>query len=148
VCVGHNIFVGPLEACALGAGSFARTIHIWRRDYPESSCKWVAWGGDPRNLVLHYKDGESLGTIGVPLDDIAAFFAGNDSVLVHCMAGQTRSATIAVLGKLVRGASLRDAVGDVVSEVWLGRRLAANIVHTPLRDILLWAKKTGRLGRP
>jgi len=138
--VGHNIFVGPREACSAG---FDRVVHLWRDDYPANSCAFAPHGADDRNLVLHYRDGESLETIGVPLDQIAAFFSNGDRTLVHCAAGQTRSPTIALIGKLVRGSGLRDGVGDIVSQIWFGRGLTVNLVHKPLQEILRWASARG-----
>ena len=100
--VGHNIFISHRDACDHWQDK-EHVIHIWRDDMPGgNSCNAIN-AGDARGLVINYKDGESLLNADVNMGRIADFFRGTDPILVHCTVGQTRSPTIAVIGKVVRG---------------------------------------------
>jgi protein-tyrosine phosphatase len=94
---------------------------------------------DDRNLILHYRDGESLTEEMIKAS--VSFLSGTRQTLVHCAAGQTRSPTLAMLGKLIRGANVSQAIGDIVSRIWEKQKIPPNIVHTPLKDILLWSDR-------
>lgn len=138
--VGHNIFVSHRDACDYWQDK-ERVIHIWRDDMPGgNSCNAIN-SGNAAGLVINYKDGESLLKADVSIEKIADFFKGADPLLVHCTVGQTRSPTIAIIGKVVRGASPYTAIADIVRATWETRRIVANLCITPLQDIFLWAEQ-------
>ena len=132
--VGHNLFISHKDACGTGF-PLEQTLHIWRDDMPNNACDMVK-RGQSFGLVINYKDGESLANIDIPYWKIDDFLSGNEPRLIHCTAGQTRSPTIAILGKLIRGATLSQAVGDVVEANWKLRDVACNLCLTPLQEIL------------
>ncbi len=146
VPVAHNLYVGAAPGCDDIHSHFEKVLHIWRDDHYSNSCKFVkerlALGSvveDSRNLVLNYRDGESL-TEGM-IETAASFLKGTKETLIHCAVGQTRSPTLAVLGKLVRGANISQAIGDVAWRIWEKRKVPVNIVYIPLKDILTWSDK-------
>jgi len=133
--IGNGIIVGHMDKC--GASEALRTLHIWRGDMPHYSCSCIKSGCAPHgDLFVCYKDGESLQTLDMPLEKVEAFFNGNDRVYVHCAVGQTRSPTLALIGKVVRGASIYDAIGDVYDALWTQRGIVANLCLTPMKELL------------
>ena len=137
VDVGHNIFLSHRDACSSWVRG--KTIHIWRDDMPNSNSCVAVQTGRANGLVINYKDGESLLNADVSIEKIADFFRGNDPILVHCTVGQTRSPTIAIIGKIVRGCSPYVAIADIVQATWEKRGIVANLCITPLKDIFIWA---------
>ena len=136
--VGNNLYISHKDACGMYDFPLAQTLHIWRDDMPNNACDMVK-RGQSSGLVINYKDGESLANIDVPFSEIADFLSGHEPRLIHCTAGQTRSPTIAIVGKILRGVSISQAVGDVVEANWKLRGVACNLCLTPLQEILHWA---------
>lgn len=140
VDVGHNIFISHRDACDHWHLK-EHIIHIWRDDMPGgNSCNAIN-SGSARGLVINYKDGETLLNADVSMEIIADFFRGNYPTLVHCTVGQTRSPTVAIVGKIVRGADPYTAIADIIKATWETRRFVANLCITPLKDIFLWAEE-------
>lgn len=138
--VGHNIFVSHRDACSQWEFK-ERIIHIWRDDMPSGNSCDAINTGSARGLIINYKDGESLHKADMSIERIADFFRGNDPVLVHCTVGQTRSPTVAIIGKIVRGVSPYQAITDIVRATWERRRIVVNLCTSPLQDIFLWAEQ-------
>lgn len=142
VDIGHNIAISHRDYCPHWPG---RTIHIWRSDMPENSCEFVSLQQfvlyPDRHLTVHYKDGESLLAMNVSIDEIAQFSRGEKPLLIHCTVGQTRSPTLALIAKVVRGVSVYQAMADIMRANWETRAVISNFCLTPLRDILMWAER-------
>ena len=143
--VGHNIIISHRDFCPhwerMNRG---KTIHIWRSDMPDNSCQFVALnkiGVNPtRHLIIDYKDGESLSKANVTIQTIADFSTGTEPLLIHCTVGQTRSPTIALIAKVVRGCSIYQALGDVMKANFETRAVVSNFCLTPITEILEWAE--------
>lgn len=140
--VGQGIYISHRDAC--GKFLVDRILHIWRDDMPDNSCEDVAVGR-ATGMILNYRDGESLVKSNINLDHVASFFEKPGIVLVHCTVGQTRSPTIALVGKVVRGVSVYDAIADITRANWVARQVVCNWCITPLKEILGWAE--GRIER-
>ena len=167
VNVGHGIHVGHRDACDAGAGEHMPTLHIWRKDmHPGSSCRIcqnVMAGERPLRkggCILEYQDGDSfhaaliLGAVHTHFDQQATFnylydwfTLGhcNDAVLVHCTVGQTRGPTLAFFGKLARGATLAEAMGDVFSATYQSRGITVNWCLNPVSEIVVYFSRRGLL---
>ena len=105
-----------------------------------NSCDAIS-SGNAEGLIINYKDGESLLNADVSIERIADFFKGTDPLLVHCTVGQTRSPTIAIIGKVVRGENPYTAIANITKATWETRRIVVNLCITPLKDIFLWAER-------
>ena len=140
VPIGHEIIISHRDFCPYWKG---KTIHIWRDDMANNSCKFVSEGRDGGNsdlhLIINYKDGESLFNANVTIDEIASFARISESLLIHCTVGQTRSPTIALIAKIARGASPYQALGDIMKANWDMRGIVSNFCLTPVKEILEWA---------
>lgn len=145
VNVGHGIYVGHCETCNAGAGSTKRVLHIHRNDHPNSGCQITRDLYDTSKSVvpipacdmeLEYKDGESITNANRTWEEIENFFRNDNDCLVHCAVGQTRSPTIALIGKCVRGANVYEAVSDILGAIYRERGIVWNICLTPMKEIL------------
>jgi len=139
VDVGRNLFVSHKDVCDTRASEFDRILHIWRDDHPGYSCEAVVAGNAP-GMTLDYKDGTSLTEANHTILEIAEFLSGEDKVLVHCAVGQTRSPTIALIGKVARGDGLWPSIADIFGASWEGREIAWNFCLTPMKEIFKWAE--------
>ena len=139
IIISHRNFCPHWERVARG-----KTIHIWRSDMDDNSCEFVASGSigyiPTQHLVVNYKDGESLTKMNVSIEDIAQFSMGADPLLIHCTVGQTRSPTIAIIAKVVRGVSVYQALGEILKANWETRAVVSNFCLTPITEILEWAE--------
>lgn len=140
------LHIGDRECCQLLVDKYDYVIHIWRDDMPQHDCSAKNRVGD---FSLHYVDGKGLSE-GL-LTDIASAVQKNAvsvtrrssaKILVHCIAGVTRSPTIAlfVLSVVERRHPLL-LIGEVYFEHWLQSEITANICRTPLQDIVAWWEK-------
>ena len=141
VDIGHNLFLSHRDRCGIVI-LLEQTLHIHRNDMPNNSCHMIATGMD-RGLVVEYKDGESLYNASISMDTIAGFLTGNEPRLIHCTVGQTRSPTIAIIGKLMRGATFEEAIGDIMAKTWIARGIVTNLCLNPLADNFEWAESRG-----
>lgn len=143
VPIGHNIYISHRDFCPRWPSS--RIIHIWRNDMPENSCEYVhtrisgVWL-PTKGVIVDYKDGESLANASISIEEIATFCAGGEELLIHCTVGQTRSPTLAIIAKVVRGATPFDAARDVLQANWQYRKIVSNLCLTPLKEIFEWAE--------
>lgn len=140
--VGHNLYISHKDACDSHWTAFPKILHIWRDDIPSYSCNQIR-GARHRGLGLHYRDGESFDNANHSIDEIADFLHGDLMTLVHCTAGQTRSPTVAIIGKIVRGCSVNQAISDIMKANWEQRRVVCNFCVTPMKEIFEWAEKKG-----
>ena len=147
--IGQNIIISHKDFCPHWERvDRGKIIHIWRNDMPHHSCEFVdagkvGWFPD-RHLIIDYKDGESLSNANVTIQMIADFSIGTEPLLIHCTAGQTRSPTIALIAKIVRGCSVYQALGDVMKANWETRAVVSNFCLTPIAEILTWAEERQR----
>ena len=149
IAIGQNILIAHRDFCPQWTG---KTLHIWRDDLPDASysCQFVqarrAAGQsllpsvNPQHLLVHYKDGESLTTMNVSIEDIAQFSTGTHSLLIHCTVGQTRAPTLALIAKIVRGVSVYHALADIMQANWETRGVVSNFCLTPVAEIFAWAE--------
>lgn len=135
VYVGDGIYTGHRMIC--DEGNPKRTLHIWRNDHPQQSCH-VSQGLEMKDgdMLLEYKDGEPIANADKTFDEIEAFFRIPGEVFVHCAVGQTRSPTIALIGKCVRGRGVYEAVSDILGSQHRARGIVWNMCLTPMQEIL------------
>ena len=137
--VSDHIWVGHKDVCDQGQYPPSRRIHIWRSDHPTYSCQYVVDNAvvDDCNLKLHYRDGEPLSSIDIPLEDIREFIREDGSILIHCMAGQTRSPMMAAFALCCMGGDPYQAIATVLKATWEGYGVPFNVCLTPMQDLLV-----------
>ena len=115
--------VGDLTSC----GTMADIgIHIYRSDFAPR-CDGL--NRYKESLSFDYKDGEAFTPAMFSELDRCADRIRNAqlTVLVHCHAGVTRSASVAAyLLSRVEGLDIFDAISEVSKAIWRDRKLAAN----------------------
>lgn len=142
--VAPNIFVGNRTACDIYRTNFNKVVHIWRNDHEpviDHQCYTVRMGNVPaKDLAICYADGRSLVTQSQPalpaIEEYLAKVLPSETLLIHCMAGQTRSNTIALVVLLQRGVPLGVALELIIVRQWSHRKIMPNLCITPLEDIL------------
>ena len=138
--VGHDIYVGNHQCCDEGHyPKAARVLHIWRSDHPLSSCK-ISRGEvqpNPGDLVVEYKDGQKIQcSESSTIEEIEEFFRIPGLVYVHCAVGQTRSPTLAIIGKVIRGRTVYKAYADVLKGLHVHRNIIFNVCLDPTTELL------------
>lgn len=130
-----RLAVGNHHSC--GQSGAHACIHIHRDDLPHYDCQfcWHSFG----DLKIEYRDGEALTEEN--LQKIDAFIAGlapDTKLLVHCMAGQARSPTIAAYALAMTTPDLHpiDAFALVDKAVWDQRGIIFNQCLTPKEKLV------------
>jgi hypothetical protein len=164
VHVGQNVYISTTRGCDEHHRDFRYVVHIRRDDVPNVHCEHSKALVETRGPIglfksvslcqedmkeyhdcfIEYRHGDPL-SFSILLE-VAGFAPDpGDKLLIHSAAGRTRSPTVAIVAKIVRGCRLREGLGDVVCSLWTARRVSANICPDPLRDILGWAE-TRKIG--
>ena len=127
------LYVGNNQDCN-ESDIFGAVIHIWRSDIPQNSCNFKQHNLD---FKFDYKDGESLSTELDKLSEIIKNFKEkSQKMLIHCHAGLTRSPTVILFAlSLIENTHPLNLLGEVYRKMWL-HEILANIVRTPLKDII------------
>ena len=137
--VGHNVFVGDRTCCDnFHPDGFEKFIHIWRDDHPDNSCNAIQ-NNHYSGMELQYHDGESFTKANKSIEHIAEFCRGNDRLLVHCAAGQTRSPAVALIAKVARGCDVYGAIADITRACYDERDIVPNWCLHPMRETIWWA---------
>ena len=139
VGVSNGVSVGDFEWCNANGEHYPNVIHVWK---PENlterrACQCVVTG-QGNGLRIRYAEGDSLGTIDVPLSEIIAYARRPGDLYVHCAAGACRGPTIALLAMVARGVDPFQALACLYQADWVGRRIAPTLVQVPVQEILAW----------
>ena len=138
--VGHDIYVGNHQCCNIGGyPNGARVLHIWRSDHPDSSCHATKGKAEPGpdDLVVEYKDGQKIQcSESHTIEQIEEFFRIPGPVFVHCAVGQTRSPTLAIIGKAIRGCDVYQAYAEVLRGIHATRGIVFNVCLDPTTELL------------
>ncbi|KKM21282.1 hypothetical protein LCGC14_1637020 [marine sediment metagenome] len=141
------LYVSDRDICDVRRLDFDNVIHIWRNDHPDNSCHYQIENqtGDGNNLIVDYKDGETL--TEKTLSDIDEFIKDKsfkNKILVHCHAGMTRSPIIALfIFSMITGNHPLACIGTIYYNLWVQNNTLANICRTPLEDIIKWYERNG-----
>ncbi len=131
--INNWLAVGNTNSCD---ASFTVCVHINRDDMPHHDCKRCPHDHD---FFINYQDGDKItDELFAQLDEIAAFIKGlsTKTVLVHCMAGQTRSPFIAAyLLAAVEEMHPIDAYFLVVYANYEQRGVTSNMCLTPMQQL-------------
>jgi hypothetical protein len=152
--VGHDITVSGFEHCDRCGHEYNVVVHIWRQcnldekracrccieRVPILFAKELLERGERVDGFFHWTEGDGLATLLPSLDLFVALAQRPGRMLVHCSHGQCRSATLAMVAKVVRGASISQAIGDVFEGVHRDRRFAPLTFYSPIQNILAWAE--------
>lgn len=140
--VGGNVWVGDVDACAAHADRFPRRVHVWRgRDRDEGRVCRFHPGGDPDGMLVSWREGEGLDAMRPTFAEVRDYLARDEPTLIHCKGGVCRSATLAVVAKVLRGRDVFDAIADVYRGLWAGYREPAWLETPTMRDVLAWAER-------
>jgi hypothetical protein len=116
--LGDNLFVSSHDVCDERFLTFETCVHIWRSDRPSNTCNAIRTSTTrPTDLVVDYKEGESLHRASVSLEGLMRYLGGLAPTLIHCQSCQTRGPTFAVIGKVARGCPLPQAIDHVLAVV-------------------------------
>lgn len=136
--VGHEIWIGNVEACDQDHVSHELSIHIRHHKKAVPLPCRRSTNSSSEGLFLCYDDGDPLTAASVPLESIAAYARRVGRLFVHCGWGLCRSPTIALLCKVARGADPFSAMADIGRGLWEGYEAAPQFHSVPVIDILRW----------
>lgn len=129
--VGNNIFISDYEYCnsldllwivnSQFRPEFDKFIHIYRGDLEKHdvcnvskflarNVDWDFHGKAGLGLNVQHGEGQDISHIA---QEVYNYSIGNDKLLIHCAAGQTRGPTLALLAKVARGMSLIGSIGEI-----------------------------------
>jgi hypothetical protein len=134
-----GVGVGDFAACDVVGSRFGgRVVHVWKdEDRAGRLCAYVA-RGTLGGLVVRWREGHPLAEMDPGLGDFLAFVRPPGPLLIHCAGGACRSPTLAVLALIARGRTPHAAVRDVLTAVWDGYGVVANLRDRPVMDIWGW----------
>ena len=138
---GIRVACSSREHCRLAPlNGYGKTIHIYRDDKPENSCKCAQENSvsDEKNLVFEYKDGYPIEK--EKLQKVYEFIKGYDGkVLVHCHAGKTRSPTLAwFVASVFNKVHPFSIFGYIFNTYYSQCNSAPNICLLPIDSIMEW----------
>lgn len=137
---GHHVWVGDHRSCDASGARFDRRVHIWHSyQQGKNRCRHIdedRIGAD--DLVVRYRDGDPLATLGEALPELIAFVGRPGQLLVHCAFGCYRGPTLAVLAKVVRGGDPFDSLAEVARGMWTwyGTRQVPYLNSIPIREVI------------
>ncbi len=139
---GADVFIGGFADC-MGATPFDRKVHIWRnRDVLQKRvCTYPRNGGNSTpvgcttDLSIYWREGDSLASMSVPVDQFIRFVAPPGKLLVHCAGGHCRSVHLAVLAARVRGLDPLDVIDRINRAMFAGGRFLPGWYWEVIGDI-------------
>lgn len=139
--VGDRTYVSDASYCTAFGNTYQNIIHIYRDENLAAghACKTCLDGHGP-GLRIRWREGEPLAAMSVPLADLIQYARRPGRLLVHCSAGASRSPSLAVVAKVVRGRHPMDAIRDVIDGLRQGTGSFPCFVNTTMESILDWAE--------
>lgn len=136
--VGNDVYLGSFDACDLHGGAFDRVVHLYRNGDLGSgkACRVCQDRDDTRGLRVFWREGEHVDRLSVPFDTLWDYVRQPGRLLVHCRAGECRSANVALIAKVARGCDPFDGIRDLFKATWDHKRYSPVLFPEQFRSVL------------